>query len=99
MDKLVLLVTGGSRGIGAATAALGAQAGYAVAVGYRSDRAAAEAVVAGLAGPGIAVGANLASQAEVVRMFAELDDRLGRLHCPGQQRRGSGGAGPGRPDR
>ena len=41
-----MLITGGSRGIGAATARLAADAGYAVAVNYASDAGAAEAVVA-----------------------------------------------------
>ncbi|MBA2323689.1 MAG: SDR family NAD(P)-dependent oxidoreductase, partial [Pseudonocardiales bacterium] len=75
----VVLVTGGSRGIGAATALLAARAGYAVAVGYRLDRAAAEEIVAELDGPGVAIGADVASEAEVVRMFAEIDEKLGRL--------------------
>jgi 3-oxoacyl-[acyl-carrier protein] reductase len=44
----ILLVTGGSRGIGAATAALAARRGYHVAVNYRADRASAERVVAGI---------------------------------------------------
>jgi len=79
VDQPVVLVTGGGRGIGAATARLAARAGYAVAVGYRSDRAAAEEVVAGLDGRGVAVGADVASEAEVVRMFAEVDEKLGRL--------------------
>lgn len=79
MGRPVLLVTGGSRGIGAATARLAARAGYAVAVGYRADRAAAEQVVADLDGPGLAVGADVSSEADVVRMFAEVDEKLGRL--------------------
>ncbi|MGI8815284.1 MAG: SDR family NAD(P)-dependent oxidoreductase [Pseudonocardia sp.] len=79
MGQPVVLVTGGSRGIGAATALLAARAGYAVAVGYRLDRAAAEEIVAELDGPGVAIGADVASEAEVVRMFAEIDEKLGRL--------------------
>jgi len=73
----VALVTGASRGIGAATARLLAKAGYAVAVGYHTDRAAAEEVVAGLGGPGIAVAADVGVEGDVVRMFAEVDDLLG----------------------
>ena len=45
MKAPVVIVTGGSRGIGAATARLAAQRGYSVCVNYRRDRAAAEAVV------------------------------------------------------
>lgn len=81
MGLPVALVTGAARGIGAATARLLAESGHAVAVGYHADRAAAEEVVAGLAGPGIAVGGDVGSEDDVVRMFAEVDDRLGPIRA------------------
>jgi len=77
-----MIVTGGSRGIGAATARLAAERGYAVCVNYRANRAAADAVVAAIAAAGgtaIAVGADVASEPEVVRLFATVDRALGPL--------------------
>jgi len=79
---VTILVTGGSRGIGAATARLAAQRGYAVCVNYRSNRAAADAVVAGIesaGGKAVAVGADVSVEADVVRLFETVDARLGRL--------------------
>ena len=81
MNK-VLIVTGGSRGIGAATARLAAQRGYAVCVNYRRNRAAADALVSEIAAAGgtaLAVGADVASEPEVVNLFATVDARLGPL--------------------
>jgi NAD(P)-dependent dehydrogenase (short-subunit alcohol dehydrogenase family) len=78
----VLLITGASRGIGAATARLGAAAGYAVCVNYRQDRAAAERVVAGIetaGGRAIAVGADVAKEADVIRLFETATAELGPL--------------------
>jgi NAD(P)-dependent dehydrogenase (short-subunit alcohol dehydrogenase family) len=78
----ILLVTGGSRGIGAATALLAAQRGYAVAVNYQNNASAAEAVVRQIHEAGqraIAVQADVADEAQVLRMFDEVDQRLGRL--------------------
>jgi NAD(P)-dependent dehydrogenase (short-subunit alcohol dehydrogenase family) len=78
----VLLVTGGSRGIGAATAILGARKGFAVAVNYTSNEAAAQEVVRTIrdqGGNAIALQADVADEAQVLRMFAEVDARLGRL--------------------
>ncbi len=79
MDKVVL-ITGASRGIGAATARLAAQRGYAVCVNYRRNRAAAEAVVADLQGAGaraVAVGADVSVEDDVVRLFETCDRTLG----------------------
>jgi NAD(P)-dependent dehydrogenase (short-subunit alcohol dehydrogenase family) len=78
----VLLVTGGSRGIGAATALLAARAGYAVAVNYTSNEAAAEGVVTAIrkqGGTALAVQADVADEAQVLGMFAHVDEKLGRL--------------------
>jgi NAD(P)-dependent dehydrogenase (short-subunit alcohol dehydrogenase family) len=74
-----LLVTGGSRGIGAAACRLAATHGWAVAVNYAKDAAAAEAVVAAIAGAGgraLAIQADVASEAEVAAMFDAIDRSL-----------------------
>ena len=75
--KKVMLITGGGRGIGAATARLAAAQGYAVCVNYLRDKAAAEALAKETGG--IAVAADVASEADVVRMFETVDSKLGRL--------------------
>jgi NAD(P)-dependent dehydrogenase (short-subunit alcohol dehydrogenase family) len=78
----VLIVTGGSRGIGAATARLAAERGYAVCVNYRKNQAAAEALVSEITAAGgtaLAVGADIASEPDVVRLFESVDARLGPL--------------------
>jgi NAD(P)-dependent dehydrogenase (short-subunit alcohol dehydrogenase family) len=77
-----VLITGGSRGIGAATARLAARRGYAVAINYRVERARAEALVTEIGqagGKAAAVQADVAQQSEVERMFGEVDRGLGRL--------------------
>jgi NAD(P)-dependent dehydrogenase (short-subunit alcohol dehydrogenase family) len=81
MNK-VMIVTGGSRGIGAATAVLGAQRGYAVCVNYVHNRAAAMEVVATIeqaGGRAIAVPGDVSSEADVIRLFEEVDRALGPL--------------------
>ena len=78
----VLLVTGASRGIGAATAQLAAERGYAVCVNYRTNQGAAEKVVASIeaaGGTALAVGADVASETDVVRLFETVDARLGPI--------------------
>jgi NAD(P)-dependent dehydrogenase (short-subunit alcohol dehydrogenase family) len=75
--RKVMLVTGGGRGIGAATARLAAAQGYAVCVNYARDRKSAEAVAKEISG--IAVAADVSSEADVLRMFQELDRRLGKV--------------------
>jgi NAD(P)-dependent dehydrogenase (short-subunit alcohol dehydrogenase family) len=78
----ILLVTGGSRGIGAATAQLAAQRGYSVCVNYRHQRDAAERVVTSVEAYGtraIAVGADVSVEADVVRLFETCDAKLGTL--------------------
>ena len=79
MNK-VLLITGASRGIGAATARLAAGRGYSVCVNYRRNRDAADAVVRDVQAAGaraVAVAADVAVEADVVRLFAACDDALG----------------------
>ena len=81
MDK-VLLVTGGSRGIGAASCRLAAAQGWAVAVNYTANAAAAQGVVDEIRASGgraLAVQADVADEAQVLRMFAQIDRELGRL--------------------
>ena len=81
MNK-VLLVTGGSRGIGAATALLAARQGWAVAVNYSANSLAADAVVRAIRADGgnaITVQADVADEAQVLRMFETVDAKLGRL--------------------
>ncbi|MES2842240.1 MAG: SDR family oxidoreductase [Pseudomonadota bacterium] len=85
MDKVlggVLLVTGGGRGIGAATARLAASQGWAVAVNYTANSLAADEVVRGireLGGTAITVQADVADEAQVLAMFQKIDAKLGRL--------------------
>ncbi len=81
MDQ-VLLITGGSRGIGAATALLAAQRGYAVAVNYTANSLAADEVVRQIRASGgnaITVQADVADEAQVLAMFEKVDAKLGRL--------------------
>ena len=81
MSKVVL-ITGASRGIGAATALLAAQQGYAVAVNYSANSLAADEVVRQIraaGGQAIAVQADVASEAQVLAMFQKIDAKFGRL--------------------
>ena len=78
----VLLVTGGSRGIGAATALLAAQKGWSVAVNYTANSLAADEVVRQIrasGGQAMSVQADVADEAQVLRMFEHIDAKLGRL--------------------
>ena len=82
MTAPVLLVTGGSRGIGAATALLAAQAGYAVAVNYQSNSLAADEVVRSIrdsGGQAMALQADVSREDEVMAMFARIDAKWGPL--------------------
>ena len=79
MNK-VIIITGGSRGIGAATAQLAAKRGYAVCVNYIRNRAAADAVVSTIeraGGQAIAVAADVAAESDVIRLFESVDKALG----------------------
>ncbi len=77
-----IIITGASRGIGAATAKLAAQRGYSVCVNYKSARQQAETLVHELQTSGanaIAVQADVAVEADVVRLFKTCDEQLGPL--------------------
>ncbi|MGP1385263.1 MAG: SDR family oxidoreductase [Thainema sp.] len=81
MDK-VLIITGGSRGIGAATACLAAEQGYAVCVNYLRNQDAANRVVNSIqqmGGKAIAIAADVASETDVMRLFETVDKQLGKV--------------------
>lgn len=81
-DKGLIIITGASSGIGAATAVIVADAGYSVCINYRLDEAAATQLAAEIekhGGRAIAVAADVRSEAEVAHMFASAQDQLGRL--------------------
>ena len=84
MADKVMIITGGSRGIGAATARLAAQQGYALCLSYVRDRAAAEKLAAEL-GKGkdgvkaIAVRCDVSIEPDVINLFQQCDRALGRL--------------------
>ncbi|KJF72799.1 SDR family oxidoreductase [Agrobacterium arsenijevicii] len=81
MSNRVLIVTGGSRGIGAATSELAAQRGYAVLVNYVGNSAAAEALCAKIhnaGGTALSIQADVSQEADIDRIF-EAADRMGRL--------------------
>ncbi len=79
-----MLVTGGSRGIGAACARLAAAAGYDVCVSYQTRASAAEQVVEACRALGrraLAVQVDVSDEAQVMRLFAEVDAEFGSLAC------------------
>ena len=81
-DRPVLLVTGGSRGIGAAVSLGAARLGWRVAVNYAANEAAADAVVAAIAaigGEAAAFKADIGSAADIAALFAVVDRHFGRL--------------------
>ncbi len=81
-EKRVCLITGGARGIGAASARLATQRGYAVCVSYLSSQSEAEALVASLRPTGaeaIAVRADVSREDDVQALFAAIDGRLGPI--------------------
>ena len=77
--RRVMIVTGGARGIGAATARLAAQRGYAVCVNFLRNQEAAEKIVKELGSKAIAVQADVSAEADVVRLFQTVDEKLGRV--------------------
>jgi NAD(P)-dependent dehydrogenase (short-subunit alcohol dehydrogenase family) len=82
MTDKVMLITGASRGIGAATARLAAARGFAVAVNYMASQAAAEAVVETITAAGgraMAIQGNVAVEGDVKRLFEGVDVELGPL--------------------
>jgi len=81
-SKGTLVITGASRGIGAATARLAAARGYAVCVNYRTNKGAADAVVASIRAAGgecVAIAGDVASEKDVVHLFDEAVRALGPL--------------------
>ncbi|MEM9243172.1 MAG: SDR family NAD(P)-dependent oxidoreductase [Pseudomonadota bacterium] len=82
MTKEVLLITGASRGLGAATAIQAAEKGYAVCVNYLNNHEAADDIVSTIkakGGEAIAVAANIADEQEVMKLFETVDDQLGKI--------------------
>lgn len=78
----VIIITGASRGIGAATARLAAARGYDVCVNYRTQRDAADAVVAEIVAGGrqaVAIAADVTVEADVIRLFEETTRQLGAV--------------------
>ncbi|MEO8144160.1 MAG: SDR family oxidoreductase [Betaproteobacteria bacterium] len=75
----VVLITGGGRGIGAATARLAAARGYTVCVNYLKDSDAAQALVREIGHGAIAISGDVSSEADVMRLFETVDAKLGRL--------------------
>jgi NAD(P)-dependent dehydrogenase (short-subunit alcohol dehydrogenase family) len=81
MDE-VLIITGASRGIGAATARIAGRSGYAVCVNYLKNKAAAMQIVEEIkvdGGRALAGGADISREEEVVKLFRTVDDKLGKI--------------------
>ncbi|EGQ7859484.1 SDR family oxidoreductase [Vibrio parahaemolyticus] len=81
-DSKVVLITGGGRGIGAATSKLFASKGYAVCINYKSNLASAEAVAQDIRAAGghcITVQADVSVEGDVLRLFEQIDNELGSL--------------------
>ncbi|WP_041619276.1 SDR family oxidoreductase [Stanieria cyanosphaera] len=81
MEK-IMIITGSSRGIGAATACIAAERGYAICVNYLHQQKAANNIVDSITqngGKAIAVAADIASETEVIHLFKTVDRQLGRV--------------------
>jgi Short-chain dehydrogenases of various substrate specificities len=81
MEKNII-ITGGSRGIGAATALLAAEQGYKVGITYREQEVAAHAIVTQIqkkGGKAVAVQMDVSKEAEIVHAFTQFDEQLGRV--------------------
>ena len=84
MSKPIMLITGGSRGIGAATALGAAARGYRVAISYLGNVAAANEIVQKIqqgGGEAIAIQADVGIEADVLRLFKTVDEKMGVLHA------------------
>ena len=82
MKNRVVLITGGSRGIGAETAILAAEKGWNVVISYRSQKDKALEIikqVEALGQKGLAIKSDVSSEAEVIALFEKVDERFGRL--------------------
>lgn len=78
-----IVITGASRGIGAATAGLAAENGFAVVVNYKRDREAADNIVRGImetGGRAVAIQADISKEEDILRLFDEADKQLGNLY-------------------
>ncbi len=83
MSKPIMLITGGSRGIGAATALGAAKRGYRVALSYLGNVAAANEIVQKIqqtGGEAIAIQADVGIEADVLRLYKTVDEKMGTLH-------------------
>lgn len=81
-SQKVVIVTGGGRGIGAATAKLFARNGYAVCINYKTDALSANTLIKEISASGghaIAIQADVSKEADVLRMFAAVDQQLGAV--------------------
>ena len=84
MSKPIMLITGGSRGIGAATALGAAKRGYRIALSYLGNVAAANEIVQKIqqgGGEAIAIQADVGIEADVLRLFKTVDEKMGVLHA------------------
>ncbi len=82
LNKKVVLITGSSRGIGAATAILAAQSGFAVVVNYARNKRAAEEIVSKIkeaGGDAIAIKADISNEKEITNLFNEIDNIYGSI--------------------
>ena len=81
-EQPVIMITGGGRGIGAATAKLAAARGYAVCINYLHSREPADDVVRYItarSGQAVAIQADISSEVDVLSLFRQIDSKLGRL--------------------